>query len=359
MPSRAHPWPICARPVPITRPEYDEVTTIIELCYPGDMSTGLRASDHAASEWGDVFQQAVCESIAPYEFSGVVRHSADELRGADIGPLNVVRARWARGEGVRNTRLVHRADPELFKIDISTSGQFFSEQLDRQATLGARSFTFVDLARPHRIAADRADLTIVIFPRTLLPLPDKHIAELTGLTFDATQPEAALVTSVVRELAGNLDAYHGPVGAMIGQSILDLITAALAARLGRPHLVPQEARQQVLVRRIHAFIEQNLGHRDLAPPLIAARHHISLRLLHKLFEREGTTVAGLIRARRLDRCRRDLIDPNLSATPISTIARRWGFSDPAHFSRSFRSGYGITPGQYRHSGLGKAAGDSS
>ena len=29
------------------------------------------------------------------------------------------------------------------------------------------------------------------------------------------------------------------------------------------------------------------------------------------------------------------------------IARRWGFDDPAHFSKIFKASYGEPPGQYR------------
>ena len=47
-----------------------------------------------------------------------------------------------------------------------------------------------------------------------------------------------------------------------------------------------------------AFIQQHPGDPGLSPAEIAAAHHISLRLLHKLFQEQGETVAGWIRARR-------------------------------------------------------------
>ena len=47
-----------------------------------------------------------------------------------------------------------------------------------------------------------------------------------------------------------------------------------------------------------AFIQQHLDDPGLSPAEIAAAHHISLRLLHKLFQEQGETVAGWIRARR-------------------------------------------------------------
>ncbi|HEU5023418.1 MAG TPA: AraC family transcriptional regulator [Spirillospora sp.] len=90
-----------------------------------------------------------------------------------------------------------------------------------------------------------------------------------------------------------------------------------------------------------------LGDADLTPSTIAAAHHISLRYLHRLFQQDGHTVAGWIRARRLERCHRDLADPGLAARPINAIAARWGFRSSAHFSQAFRSAYGLSPRQFR------------
>jgi AraC-like DNA-binding protein len=54
-----------------------------------------------------------------------------------------------------------------------------------------------------------------------------------------------------------------------------------------------------------------------------------------------------VRLRRLDRCRRDLLDPALRDRPVSAIAARWGFGDAAAFSRAFRTAYGLPPGEFR------------
>jgi hypothetical protein len=83
--------------------------------------------------------------------------------------------------------------------------------------------------------------------------------------------------------------------------------------------------------------------------------YISVRYLHKLFELEETTVADWIRRRRLEACHRDLRDPALADQPVSTIAARRGLTSAAHFSRAFRSVYGITPTEYRRLALAPGA----
>ena len=81
--------------------------------------------------------------------------------------------------------------------------------------------------------------------------------------------------------------------------------------------------------------------------MIAAAHGISVRSLHRLFRGGNVTVTGWIRECRLDRCRRDLIDPHFRAKPVHAIAARWGLPDAAHFSRAFRAAYGFSPQVYR------------
>ncbi|MGR6918715.1 helix-turn-helix domain-containing protein [[Actinomadura] parvosata] len=111
--------------------------------------------------------------------------------------------------------------------------------------------------------------------------------------------------------------------------ILDVLTLALADALDTEGLVPPHARQRALTARIHASIHDNLGDPGLTPGTIAAAQHISRSYLYTLFHRQGHTVAGYIRERRLERCRRDLADPLLAAHPIHATAARWGFTSPA------------------------------
>ena len=65
----------------------------------------------------------------------------------------------------------------------------------------------------------------------------------------------------------------------------------------------------------------------------------------------GNTVASWIKARRLKQCYDALADPHKPIRSIAELAYRWGFSDQAHFSRSFKTRYNMTPGQVRAQAL--------
>lgn len=312
------------------------------------MTVVWRAADVAPSERVDSFVHVVSEFVVPYGSpGGIVLESSDQVRSAEVGTMRIMTMDMTRVRMTRSTSEIRSSDPELCKIDVVENGRFALDQSDRQTQLHSGTFTFVDLSRPHAVAARRASMTVVMFPRALLALRDKDISELAGATFDGTQPGGALVTSVIQEMVRRLHTYAGQGSARIAASVLDLISATLATRLNRVHLVSPDSRQRALVLRIRAFIEDNLANPELSPATIAARHHISVRQLHKLFENEETTVAGLVRARRLAHCSRDLLDPTQATRPIGAIAAGWGLPDPAYFSRTFSATYGIPPAEYR------------
>jgi AraC-like DNA-binding protein len=81
--------------------------------------------------------------------------------------------------------------------------------------------------------------------------------------------------------------------------------------------------------------------------MIAAHLFLSVRRLHEVFQGEERTLSAWIRHRRLEQCRRALLDPAHAGRPVSRIGAAWGFPDAAHFSRSFKQEFGLSPAQFR------------
>ena len=104
-----------------------------------------------------------------------------------------------------------------------------------------------------------------------------------------------------------------------------------------------------LLIHAQAYIDARLGDPSLNPEELARACFISTRYLHRVFETAGLSVCDFIRSARLERCRRDLIDPAFADEPISAIASRWGLPSAPHFSRLFRRAYGCSPRQFRQS----------
>ena len=109
--------------------------------------------------------------------------------------------------------------------------------------------------------------------------------------------------------------------------------------------------------RIKDYIHQRLHDPALGPAEIAAAVNISTRYLHKLSEAEHHTVSLYIRGLRLDRARRDLLDPRLAGRPISAIAYACGFGDLSGFNRAFKQAYAVSPGELRNASASAVASD--
>jgi AraC-like DNA-binding protein len=269
------------------------------------------------------------------------------LRATDVGALRIVHGSAPRGVFTRTWRLIGESDPALFGLWMPREHGWILEQDGHRATLRPGEFAFVNMSRPFRTSGAMHDFASVIFPRALLPLGLRETRRLTAVGFSGERPDAALVSTLVGQLAGDIEAYGGAGAARVGSALLELITSTLTARLGRSATRTDVTSPGVLLLRINAFIEEQLGDPDLTPARIAAAHHISLRQLYKLFASDGRTVAAWVRRRRLERSRSDLIDPALHGRPVNAIAARWGMTDPASFNRAFRDLYGVPPGMYR------------
>lgn len=50
---------------------------------------------------------------------------------------------------------------------------------------------------------------------------------------------------------------------------------------------------------------------------------------------------------RLDGVKRALCEPQNARTTIGALASSWGFTDPAHLSRAFRTRFGCTAKDFR------------
>jgi AraC-like DNA-binding protein len=314
------------------------------------MTAVWRARDVPPAMRLDYMRHAVSDTIVPFDLHHTGElDSRGGIRCADLGMARVVHTAAAAGaefEIVRDARLIRRSDPGLCKIDLQLRGRSVFEQDDRQITLGPGDFGLADLSRPCRVVGSPCN-AVVMFPRASLPLRDGEIRELAGARFGGREPGASLVSSLVRRTVADIDAYDGANGARFGAALLDLIIAALVSRVDRRDAPPIETRQRALLVRLRVFIEERLDDPDLKPPMIAAAHHISVRQLYRLFDGQGEPVAELIRRRRLQRARHDLLDPVLRHRPVNAIARRWGFSNPTHFNRAFRAEFGVPPGEYR------------
>ncbi|SDJ20050.1 AraC-type DNA-binding protein [Nonomuraea maritima] len=317
------------------------------------MGVLIRTGDLPARRRIDAWCGIVCDILGPLD----VRIDREApLRGTietgELGPVKVGRIQTSTPHGVHRTAGLIRGDgPELYRVVMAVSGSACLSQDGREARLRRGEFAIYDFNRPYELAYDASvQLVVFSFPRDLLALPHASVAGLTAVPVTAATGAAALAVPLLRRVAADLATYRPESAARLSTVVTDLVSTAVAERAEQESALAPDARQRALLLSVHAFIEEHLGDVTLDPAAVAAAHHISVRLLHRLFEAEHTTVAAWIRRRRLERCRADLADPALAHLPVSAVGARWGLPDAAHFSRLFRAAYGMPPTEYRRAG---------
>lgn len=128
---------------------------------------------------------------------------------------------------------------------------------------------------------------------------------------------------------------------------------------GRPSEI--HARAGPSIEHVHAlqraraisYIERNLTSPSLTPASVAEAIHVSRSALYRLFRTSGGVNRYIQRA-RLDRAWSALANPE-NASRVSEVAFGSGFLSEAHFCRSFRRAFGVTPGRVNGRGAKPAA----
>ncbi len=293
------------------------------------------------------YREAVTASFVPLDVSRV---GADpfwgRLRTVDVEPVHVSEVSASPHLVERTSTLLASADPSYYKASLQVSGTGLLIQDGREAVLQPGDLAIYDTGRPYSLVFEEdMRMLVLMFPREHLGLPPDIVKQLTAHRFSSDDGLGAMIIPFLQNVSQNLDRVGGITGPRLVQSALDLITTMFASELDLQ--ADPNDNHQLLMQQIRRYIDLNLGQPDLGPTQIAAAHYISIRHLHGLFREKGTTVSTWVREQRLEKCRRDLIDPLLAHLPVGAVAARWGFVDAAHFSRIFKAAFDMAPSELR------------
>ena len=153
--------------------------------------------------------------------------------------------------------------------------------------------------------------------------------------------------ALLAAVAEAMDAAAESALSVLEVALADIMPAALGLLAGR------RAQQSALRRRILRALERRLDDPHLNLARFAAAEGISPRAVQKLLQDEGHSFSRHLRQRRLEHAAEALGELAQASVPVAEIAFRWGFDDPAHFSRAFRHRYGVAPNAYRADALAR------
>jgi AraC-like DNA-binding protein len=248
---------------------------------------------------------------------------------------------------VSSDRLYWRSfDPDAIKILMQRSGRSHFEQQSVAVDLGPQAAIIYDPVRSYSLQnISDVDQLILQVPRSTF---DDEV--LTRLSAPIQLPEAEdsmtrIVSGLMQMAISEAQRLDEAGCRRVGDSLIQLVSGLIR---GKP-MAPEFRRSplEALRERIVAHIDANLARSDLSAEDIAQHMGCSRRYLHRAFEGEGTTLERFIWDQRLERSKEALTSPARATTSISEIAFACGFNSSAHFSRAFKSRFGVTPREMR------------
>ncbi|MFF4836914.1 helix-turn-helix transcriptional regulator [Streptomyces sp. NPDC001315] len=213
--------------------------------------------------------------------------------------------------------------------------------------LGPGDICFYDAHHPPALDfPEHCSVKVLLVPRELIGLEEADVQRIAQVPVTRSSRLGTLLSPFLSDLAHTASTSPSPVGEMLAWNTVNLLAILAAEQLAGEEPGTADV-QSPLMPKIFEFIELHLTDTELSPEVIARAHHISVRYLHKLFQEEGTTVGRWIQRRRLEECRRDLVLRGRGNQTIAAVANRWGFLSATHFSRVFRTAYGMSPREWR------------
>lgn len=328
------------------------------VCSPVRVSTETQAARDRRVFWADV----VCSQLIRADVqtfgssrSAAAQPFAGQLDRLDLSGADVCRIQ-AHAQQVRRTPAqAQSAEEEKLVVVQQSQGQGRLSQAGRTAELHPGDMAVFSSSQPYTLEFDQPFVQYVF----ILPMQEARqcmgpVQEGLACTWNAPSVGQTLLPQMADALLGWAnDAPSVPVmldAAAVEhwrQTILHTLAAVALPHLQHASTGAERKLAAYHRARIHAVIREHLQDPALSVEFIASKTHLSVAHVHRLFEAEPETVCATVRRLRLEGCRRNLQDPRLRFRSVQDIASDWGFFQPAHFSRLFKSFAGCSPKDWR------------
>jgi AraC-like DNA-binding protein len=286
----------------------------------------------------DVFTRLDCDAPCGSQFEGTIRHRRFKTIDASeilASPQHVV----------RTPKQIASDRTDSYFISLQLNGAGTLSQDGREAILQPNSFSIYDSTRPYELHFDNGFHSLVFqIPRPLLHSRAGRLDAVTAIPIVSTQPAGAFAIKLMTTFWQHVDGTDACLSDRAGQWVLESLAEALVSSIGKDRGRFSVATK---LRTIKTLVEERLAEPELTPSLIAAEAQLSARHINRLFSTEGTSLAVYLLARRHNRARAMLADPRHDHRTIGDIAFASGFSDLAHFSRTFKHRFGESPRSFR------------
>jgi AraC family transcriptional activator of tynA and feaB len=302
-------------------------------------SPGLRFT-----EWRRTIEELAgmdAEVVAPGESS-----FKSSMRQRNFGPLTILEFDVEPYQ-VRLAEKLGSAPRQRLILWLSIDGSGWMEQGGVTTKLDPTILCVYGADRPRAFAFTTPSRGVAL----LLPL-DAVRQALQGwelalpLNIDCTGGAGAVLADIVRSVARHADDLGEDMGSGLSDVLVGLLASVVRALPDSLRMMP--SRLELFHKaRIKRFVREHLRDPGLDVDMVSRAVGLSTRYIHKLFSSEPERLMKWVWAERIEGACKEIEKTALRRKAISQISFSWGFSGPAHFSRSFRKRYGASPIEYR------------
>ena len=269
-----------------------------------------------------------------------------ELRVRSLGPVTLAWVHSMPSVVTRTKEQASQATEKAFGFVIQLQGTGSVAHCGRRTALAPGDIVLNDVTQPMRCSFGEPmqGVTVRVSEpalRTRIPFAD----DMLGVCLSAQAPLASTAVNMTRSLVMADDQLPGDYSTAVATSLLDILAMAYSSAYGKVGCDGSiiGARYAVVVD----FIEARLHDPSLTPAIVSSALKIAPRHLRRLMARYGETVSRYILRRRLEESSKQLTSPLCRERAITDIAFSLGFNSTSHFTRVFKSKYGLAPTDYR------------
>src|ERR1044071_9573561 len=305
------------------------------------MARELLTLETAKVSWRDrvaLWSDALTTVCGPLQTEALDATLDGTMTFGAIGRLQIGHITVSRHRVGLTPELARAEHHPIAKVIFQTAGVSMYEQRGECVTLPPGDGLVYDVSQPHAITStETTEHFVVTVTHDLLVGRGIRLDRLSAQRFTARTGGGRLAPALIHSTFGEL--------ATISPDCEDDLAASLMSLMFLP--LPNETSHasDALRHRIEGYIRDQIRDPELSIDKIASALRCSKRYLHMAFAASDRSIADHIWTTRLDGCRGDL-ERHADRT-ISEIAFAWGFSSSAHFSRSFRKRFGVTPSEFR------------
>ena len=313
----------------------------------GGSGTGFRLDPR---RWQEQVNDTFCDlEVSPRRKDNFSAY----LKEFDRGELKIVLIVADAQTVTRTVSAIKRAPAELFFLNMNIAGRSAVVNASGQSQIGPGEAVLMDAMQPYQLQYPGPVRTICV------QFPQQWLRQIAGVNVDAAiARRICTMSGAPRVLSAAIQSLIEDRPALIGDGphdeapdlSIDLFLNVLGVglrSLDRTSGTPAVGSgTRMRLGRLQQFLADSFRDPEIRPASAAQALGWSVRSVHKVCQDSGTTFGKILLNARLSAVALELSARGLDRGRVSDLAFDAGFTDLSHFCRTFKTRYGLAPGDY-------------